>query len=184
MLKNAPQAGNAIAVVSALSGGTQTAGADFTSVDNNLGPRFGIVLSYQNPTNYYLLYRQTGGSSRLLISKIVNGVETVLGNSSLSNPQKGVPFNITGSIAGYDAEAGFQRRDQGHGNRCNLLDRQGRDHGRYRRHLPATGGQLHRYGAIASGSELRQEPVPRIAGPVFFGDPPSRKADPSQSPVE
>ena len=78
MLKNAPQAGNAMAVVSALSGATQTAGADFTSVDNNLGPRFGIVLRYQDPTNYYLAYRQTGGSSRLLISKFVNGVETIL----------------------------------------------------------------------------------------------------------
>ena len=106
-VKNAPQAGNSIAVVSALSGGTQTAGADFTSVDNNLGPRFGIVLSYQNPTNYYLLYRQTGGSSRLLISKIVNGVETVLGNSSLSNPQKGAPFHISASVTGTTLKLDF-----------------------------------------------------------------------------
>jgi hypothetical protein len=107
MLKNAPQSGNALAVVSALSGGTQTASADFTSVDNNLGPRFGIVLSYKNPTNYYLLYRQTGGSSRLLISKIVNGVETILGSSSLSNPQKGVPFHITGSVTGTTLKLDF-----------------------------------------------------------------------------
>ena len=107
MLKNAPQSGNALAVVSALSGGTQTASADFTSVDNNLGPRFGIVLSYQNPTNYYLLYRQTGGSSRLLISKIVNGVETVLENASLSNPHKGVPFHITGSVTGTTLKLDF-----------------------------------------------------------------------------
>ena len=107
MLENAPQPGNALAVVSALSGATQTASADFTSVDNNLGPRFGIVLRYQNPTNYYLIYRQTGGSSRLLISKIVNGVETILGSSSLSNPQKGVPFHITGSATGTTLKLDF-----------------------------------------------------------------------------
>jgi hypothetical protein len=53
-----------MAVQSALSGPTETVDADFTSVDNNLNPRFGIVLRYQNPTNYYLIYRQTGGASR------------------------------------------------------------------------------------------------------------------------
>ena len=100
MLKNAPQAGSAIAVVPGLSGATQTASADFTSVDNNLGPRFGIVLRYQDPKNYYLVYRQTGGSSRLLISKFVNGVETILGATGISNPAKNVPFHITGRITG------------------------------------------------------------------------------------
>jgi hypothetical protein len=99
-LKNAPQVGNAVAVVSALTGATQTAGADFTSVDNNLGPRFGIVLRYKDSKNYYLIYRQTGGSSRLLISKFVNGVETVLKYASVSNPAKNVPFRITGRITG------------------------------------------------------------------------------------
>ncbi len=107
MLKNAPQAGNAIAVVSALSGATQTASADFTSAHNNPGPRFGIILRWQNATNYYLVYRQTGGSSRLLISKIVNGVETILGSASLPNPTKGVPFHITGSIAGTTLKLDF-----------------------------------------------------------------------------
>jgi hypothetical protein len=100
MLKNAPQVGNAIAVVSALSGATQTAGADFTSVDNNLGPRFGIVLRYKDPKNYYLIYRQVGGSSRLLISKFVNGVERILASASLANPAKFVPFHITGRVTG------------------------------------------------------------------------------------
>ena len=89
-----------IAVVSGLSGATQTAGANFTSVDNNLGPRFGIVLRYQDAKNYYLIYRQTGGSSRLLISKIVNGVETILGTASISNPAKLVPFRITARASG------------------------------------------------------------------------------------
>jgi hypothetical protein len=81
-------------------GATQTASADFTSVDNNLGPRFGIVLRYQNPLNYYLAYRQTGGSSRLLISKIVNGGETILKAVGIANPAKGSPFKLAASATG------------------------------------------------------------------------------------
>jgi hypothetical protein len=36
----------------------------------------------------------------LLISKVVNGVETVLRSASLSNPTRNVPFRITGRISG------------------------------------------------------------------------------------
>ena len=68
-------------------------------MDNNLGPRFGIVLRYQDAKNYYLIYRRTGGSSLLVISKVVNGVETVLGSASLSNPTKGVAFHIKGRVS-------------------------------------------------------------------------------------
>jgi hypothetical protein len=92
--------GNSMAVATALTGPTQSAEADFTSVDNNLGPRFGIVLRYQDSKNYYLIYRQTGGSSRLLISRFVNGVETILKAASLANPTKGVAFHIKGSVTG------------------------------------------------------------------------------------
>jgi len=83
-------------VVSNLSGATQSAGADLTSVDNNLGPRFGILLDYQDPLNYYLVYRQVGGSSRLLISRFVNGVETILASASIANPARNVPFRLAG----------------------------------------------------------------------------------------
>jgi hypothetical protein len=69
-------------------------------VDNNMGPRFGIVLRYQDSRNYYLIYRQTGGSSRLLVSKVVNGVETILKAVSISNPAKLVPFHIRGTANG------------------------------------------------------------------------------------
>jgi hypothetical protein len=58
-----------LAVVSALKGPVETAEADFTSTDNNMGPRFGIVLRYQDSKNYYLIHRRTGGQtldSRLL----------------------------------------------------------------------------------------------------------------------
>ena len=39
-------------------------------------------------------------TSRLLISKFVNGVETILANSSIGNPTKSVPFHITARITG------------------------------------------------------------------------------------
>lgn len=100
LLKNRPQPGIALAVQAGVSGATQTASADFTSVDNNLGPRFGLVLRYQNPTNYYLAYRQTGGASRLLISKFVNGAETVLKAVAIANPVKGTPFKLAASVIG------------------------------------------------------------------------------------
>jgi hypothetical protein len=101
MVKNAlGTTGNSIAVVAALSGATETAEADFTSVDNNLGPRFGVLLRWQDSKNYYQIYRQTGGSSRLLISRFVNGVETILATSSLANPANGVAFHITGRVTG------------------------------------------------------------------------------------
>jgi hypothetical protein len=92
--------GNHVALVSILSGTTETAEADFTSVDSNLGPRFGVILRYKDSKNYYQIYRQTGGSSRLLVSKFVNGVETILGTMSVANPAKGVAFHIKGQVAG------------------------------------------------------------------------------------
>ena len=101
MLKNTlGVAGKSIAVVTMLSGPTQTVDADFTSVDNNLGPRFGIVLRYQDSQNYYLLYRATGGSSRLLISRFIGGVETILAAVGIANPVKLAPFHLTARVTG------------------------------------------------------------------------------------
>jgi hypothetical protein len=101
MLKNTlGVAGKSIAVVTTLSGPTQTVDADFTSVDNNLGPRFGIVLRYQDSQNYYLVYRATGGSSRLLISRFIGGVETILAAVGIANPVKLVPFHLTARVSG------------------------------------------------------------------------------------
>jgi hypothetical protein len=108
MLKNGlGVTGNSMAVQSTLSGPTETVDADFTSVDNNLGPRFGIVLRYQNATNYYLIYRQTGGSSRLLISRFVNGVETILAAAGIVNPAKLVPFHIRARASGTSLSLDF-----------------------------------------------------------------------------
>ena len=101
-LKEVKNGGNGtnIATVPALSGPTQTGAADFASVDNNGAPRYGIILRYQDPQNYYILYRQTGGTSRLYISKVVNGVEKVLKYLALSNPAKNSFFRLEGQVSG------------------------------------------------------------------------------------
>ena len=59
-----------------------------------------MILRYQNPTNYYLLYRQAGGTSALRIAKVVNGVTTVLGSISIGNPQVNVLFQMTATAIG------------------------------------------------------------------------------------
>jgi hypothetical protein len=75
-----------LAVQPALMGATQTVAASFASTNNNTGPRFGVVVRYQNPQNYYICYRQMGGSSILRIAKVQNGAETVLTSVGIGNP--------------------------------------------------------------------------------------------------
>lgn len=110
-------AGLSSAVVSSLAGTTQTVDIDFTSMDNNLGPTFGIMLRYQDANNYYLIQRVTGGSSRLYISKVVNGVTTALANVGITNPQKGVSFHMTGRANGNTISLDF-----GGVNKLNVTD--------------------------------------------------------------
>ena len=50
-----------LAVQPAIAGATQTVSASFASSNNNTSPLFGVVLRYQDPQNYYVCYRQTGG---------------------------------------------------------------------------------------------------------------------------
>ena len=99
-LKNGSAVGDHIAVTTGFTAADQTVSADFASVDNNLGPRFGVILRYQDPQNYYRIYRMTGGASLLRISKIVGGVETVLASASLPNPTKNVFFHLEGKASG------------------------------------------------------------------------------------
>jgi hypothetical protein len=82
------------AVQAGLSGPAQTVSASFISVDNNLGPRFALFVRYKDPRNYYVCYRQTGGSSVLRISRVVGGVETVLRSYTLSNPAPRLLFTL------------------------------------------------------------------------------------------
>ena len=89
-----------IATVSGFTGLDQAVAVDFTSTLNSNAPKFGIVLRYTDPQNYYLLYRWVGGASVLRISKIVNGLETVLAQAALPNPTQNVPFRLRASAAG------------------------------------------------------------------------------------
>ena len=73
---------------------TQQASADFASPDNNRAPRFGIVLRFQDPSNYYLVYLLTGRTSVLRISRVVAGVETVLRQRSFPSPARDVWFRL------------------------------------------------------------------------------------------
>lgn len=90
--------GPSIAVRPQSIGSAQTVSMSFASTDNNGGPAFGLVLRYQNSNNYYALYRQTGGVSMLRISKFVDGKETVLAQTELSNPPKDVYFRLSASV--------------------------------------------------------------------------------------
>lgn len=92
--------GDNVAVLPGITGSTLTAAASFASVDNNGAPRFGVVLGYKDPLNYYILYRQTGGTSRLYICKVVNGVEKVLKYLALPNPAKNTFFRLEGRVSG------------------------------------------------------------------------------------
>jgi hypothetical protein len=89
-----PAIGDYLAIVPTLYGSDQQASAHFASPDNNPGPRFGIVLRFQDPSNYYLVSRQTGSSSVVRISRLVDGVETVLKQRNFSNPSRGVWFRL------------------------------------------------------------------------------------------
>jgi hypothetical protein len=75
-----------LAVQPGLVGATQVVEASFASTNNNSAPRFGVVVRYQNPQNYYICYRQVGGSSVLRIAKVQNGAETVLKSVGIANP--------------------------------------------------------------------------------------------------
>jgi hypothetical protein len=99
-LRNAAATGNHLAVLPGLQGPTQDVSADFASVDNNLGPSFCILLRYQDPGNYYKIYRSVGGSSTLRISRVVGGVEKLLKSVGLSNPQKNVFFRLGAKALG------------------------------------------------------------------------------------
>ena len=106
-VENAPVASDHLAAQPGVSGATQTVAVDFVSGSNNLAPLFGLVLRCQDcgsagvaPQNYYRIYRTTGGSSFLKISKVVSGVETVLKTVSISNPTANVSFHIQAAANG------------------------------------------------------------------------------------
>src|SRR4030095_5795578 len=93
--------GDNIAHVPAQTGAIQSAAANFISVDNNTGPRLGLVLRYK-PEGTYRLSLWTGGTNQLRISKIAaNGAETVLKSTAITPaPAAGTPFHLVVSASG------------------------------------------------------------------------------------
>jgi len=89
-----------MAVRPELQGVAQTVSTTFASTGNNVAPRFGVVLHYQSAGNYYLCYRQVGGSSVVRIAKVVNGKETVLKSANVANPAQGARFTLSCQAAG------------------------------------------------------------------------------------
>jgi outer membrane protein assembly factor BamB/PKD repeat protein len=98
-LRNKPIPGDHVAVQPRLASADQTVSADFASVNNSNG-RWGVVLRYQDSRNYYVLYRRVGGSVALVISKVVNGVETKLASTAIAKPALNTFFRLTGHATG------------------------------------------------------------------------------------
>ena len=83
-----------------LQGATQTITGQFTSSNNNAGPRFGLFARYVNAGNHYVCYRQVGGSSALRIAKVINGAEKILKSVGVSNPSRGASFTVGCEVTG------------------------------------------------------------------------------------
>ena len=99
-LKNVVRGDN-IAHLPALTGTMQSAAADFISIDNNTGPRLGLVFFYRDARNHYRLYLWTGGTNQLRISRIFNGAESVLKSIAITPaPAAGTTFRLVGSAVG------------------------------------------------------------------------------------
>jgi PKD repeat protein len=98
--RNVPGKNAHIAIQPAVFGLAHAAGATFASVDNNTAPRVGIVLRFIDPQNYYLFYRQMGGSSVLRIARIANGIETTLASIGTPNAIVNTPFRLTADATG------------------------------------------------------------------------------------
>jgi parallel beta-helix repeat protein len=97
---NAMITGSHMAVLPPVPDASHSAAADFASTDNGTAPRFGIVLGFLDPENYYVLYRLVGGTSVLRISKVVGGVERVLASAPVANPVRGALFRLRGVVTG------------------------------------------------------------------------------------
>jgi hypothetical protein len=64
------QAALNLAVVPSVTGATDSAQATFIRPTSASGTKFGVVVRYRDAGNYYVCYRQAGGSSQWKISKM------------------------------------------------------------------------------------------------------------------
>jgi len=97
-LRNDPIKTVHMLTVSTFAGADQTVGVNVTSTNNSTAPRFGIVLRYNDPLNYFIAYRWVGGASVLRVAKVIGGVETVLAQTPLPNPAVDVAFRLVASV--------------------------------------------------------------------------------------
>ena len=107
-LANTLRAENIVGLLtdSSLSGAVQSASADFTSLNNNSGPRLGLAFRVQSASAYYRLYRWVGGTNEIRISKIFNGQETLLQKATVPQPAQGTAFHLVGSATPDPVTAG------------------------------------------------------------------------------
>ncbi|MGH7893978.1 MAG: InlB B-repeat-containing protein [Candidatus Binatia bacterium] len=98
-LRNGTQKTRHLAVQSSLTLSTGVVRAEFTSLNNNAAPAFGLVFGFVDERNYYAAYRQVGGSSLLKIVRVTNGVETVLVQRGCANPVRGWDFDLAVSLS-------------------------------------------------------------------------------------
>jgi len=82
-----------MAVQSSISGATQSASARFAWGNNQVPARFAVVARYKDAKNYLLCYRQASPGS-VGVSRVVNGVETILKSTSVVNPVQGQFFAL------------------------------------------------------------------------------------------
>ena len=92
--------GDNIGTLSAPVGANQSASGDFISSDSNASPRLGVLLRFLDARNHYRLYRISGGSNQLRISKLVNGTETILNSVQVPMAAVNVPFHLVGRVVG------------------------------------------------------------------------------------
>ena len=101
-LRNPKGVNSSLAVVTSLTGTTETAAADFASTDNGSTPQLGLVLRYKDARNYYYLYKNVsgGGGRKIRISRFVNGKETVLASVDSNNPAENTFFHLVAKANG------------------------------------------------------------------------------------
>jgi hypothetical protein len=112
-LHNGALAMDYLAIQPNVGGATQTVSADFASAGNSSAPNFGVVLRYQNPGDYYRIYRSTKGSSVLRISRFVNGAETVLKSVADAAPAAKTFFRMEGRVSGTTLTVSLDGVDRG-----------------------------------------------------------------------
>jgi hypothetical protein len=79
---------------------TDSARAVFVRPTSASGTKFGVVVRNQGGNSYYVCYRQAGGASQWKISKVVNGVETVLKAVSVSQAPIAIAFTVSCTASG------------------------------------------------------------------------------------